>query len=227
MAAVVRAHRGVVACCAGLFAACSAWAAGGHHAVDDAAIMEPGNCKIESWLTDAQDGEHLLHAGTGCRVGPLEINGSAERSGRDGSSDAAYVLQGKWATKVLPQLSAGVSFWGNWQAHAAPHYQGSTLVGLLSWYPSKDLAAHLNLGRDFNREGADRQRSGVSLEWTLPVGWTVVGERFVQEGGHFARAGVRWPVADGWNVDLSRAQRLHGPGASNWTLGASWQFARP
>ena len=168
----------------GARASTASWAAGGHHAVDDAAIMEPGNCKVESWLTDAQDGQRLLHAGTGCRVGPLELNGAADHTRQQGSSDTAYSLQGKWATKLRPQLSAGVSFIENWQAHASPHDQGSTLIGLLSWYPSDTVAAHLNLGRDFARSGPNLPHSGASVEWTPADGWSLVGERFVQSGAH-------------------------------------------
>jgi hypothetical protein len=40
-------------------------------------------------------------------------------------------------------------------------------------------------------------------------------------------AGVRWAVSEAWSVDLSRAHRLRGPGESNWTVGATWQFTRP
>jgi len=27
-----------------------AWAAGGHHAVDDATILDPGACEFETWM---------------------------------------------------------------------------------------------------------------------------------------------------------------------------------
>jgi len=108
-----------------------------------------------------------------------------------------------------------------------PRYQGSTLSGLVSWFPRDDLALHLNLGRDFVRGDADQDRSGVSVEWTARPGWSITGERYLEVQTHFVRAGLRWAISEAWSVDLSRAHRLRGPGESTWTLGATWQFARP
>ena len=55
---------------------------------------------------------------------------------------------------------------------------------------------------------------------------TVYGEDPAAVAEIFVRGGARWAFIEGWSVDLSRAQRLSGPAASNWTLGAIWQFAR-
>ena len=41
------------------------------------------------------------------------------------------------------------------------------------------------------------------------------------------RAGVRWQAGEAWSIDFSRAQRLAGPAASNWTLGVNVEFGRP
>lgn len=90
-----------------------AMAAGGHHAVDDAAILGEGACEVKSWIAR-------------------------------GSSATGYGLAAKWAT----ELATGVN------------------------------------------------------------------------------AGVRWSPGEDRGVDLSRAQRLSGPGASDWTLGATWEFPR-
>lgn len=208
-------------------AASGALAAGGHHALDDAAILEPGTCQVESWYSRAGDGQRLLHAGTGCRVGPLELNLAAEhaRGGGDGSH-TGYQLQGKWATELRPGLQAGLSLAGGWQAHLRPRYQATSVVALLSWFPDDELALHLNLGRDLVRRGADQDRSGVSFEWTARPGWALTAERYAEAGSHFVRAGLRWALDDAWSIDLSRAHRLRGPGLSNWTFGATWQFPR-
>lgn len=48
-------------------------AAGGHHAIDDAVILQRGACEIESWHARATDGERLLHAGVGCGLGLVEV----------------------------------------------------------------------------------------------------------------------------------------------------------
>ena len=209
---------------AGLLWATSVMAAGGHHALDDAVILEPGTCQAESWLTRAGDHRRLLHAGGACRVGALEVGVAAERARADGANENGYQVQGKWATEVRPGVHAGLSLTGIWLAHARPRHQATSLVGLASWFPREDMAFHLNLGRDFLQGQADENRAGVSVEWTVRPGWSLTGERYFEAGAHFLRAGVRWAINEAWSADLSRAHRLQGPGASNWTLGACWQF---
>lgn len=209
-----------------LAAAGAAWSAGGHHAVDDAAILDEGQCKLEPWLTAGHGGQRLWHLGAGCRVGPVELNAALDHARGGGASQTGYGLQTKWATELAAGFSAGLSLAASSQTHVRPRYQGSTLSALLTWAARDDLALHLNVGRDFLHRAADQNRSGVAAEWTAAAGWSLVAERFLANHTHYARTGVRWGFADGWSVDLSRAQQLRGPGASNWTLGAIWQFPR-
>ncbi len=216
--------------CTGVAVLCwaaAAQSAGGHHAVDDAAILDPGLCQLEAWLKDVPSGERLAHGGAGCRIGPIELTAASEHT-RDGSpSQTISSLQAKWATGLAPGLSAGVSLAGDWRAHVRPHHQVATMAALLTWAARDDFALHANLGRDFVRAGSDLNRSGVAAEWTARPGWSLTAERYVEDRTQFARAGVRWCVSDAWNIDFSRAQRLRGPGASNWTIGTTWQFERP
>src|SRR5512146_7141 len=79
-----------------------ALAPGGHHSVDDALMLEPRTCQVESWLTTGDDRQRLLHAGSGCRLGPLEVSVAAEHVYFGGAGQSAYQLQGKWATEILP-----------------------------------------------------------------------------------------------------------------------------
>lgn len=208
-----------------LLAATGAWGAGGHHAVDDAAILDEGACKVESWFARG-GGERLLHAGAGCRVGPLELSAGADHARGGGSSATGYGLAAKWATELATGVNVGVLLAPGWQARVRPRYQGSTVLALATWAPRDDLSLHFNLGRDFLHRADDESRYGASVEWTPQSDWTLVVERFRAEQTHFVRAGVRWGFRDGWSVDLSRAQRLRGPGASDWTLGAIWEFPR-
>ena len=207
--------------------AAAARAAGGHHAVDDAAILDPGLCKLEAWLTGARDDERVAHAGGGCRIGPVEFNAASEYARDNGPSQTNSSLQAKWATQLTPALGAGVSVVSDWQAHVRPRHQRTTLAALLTWAVRDDLALHANLGRDFVHAGSDQNRSGVAAEWTARPGWSLVAERYTESRTQFVRAGVRWCVSDAWSIDFSRAQRLRGPGATNWTLGTTWQFQRP
>lgn len=211
---------------AALAASSAVRAAGGHHGVDDAAILEPGTCELEGWFTRTGPGERLLHAGAGCRVGPVELGVSAERA-RDPSSRATgYGLEVKWATEVAPDWSAGLSLSSGWQAHVRPRYQGSTAMALLTWAAREDLAVHANLGRDLLRGAPDEKRYGAAVEWMPREGWSLMAERYFESATHFVRTGVRWAVAENVTVDLSRAHSLRGPVPSNWTLGATWLVDR-
>ena len=211
---------------AGLAASGAAHGAGGHHGVDDAAILEPGTCELEGWFTRAGAGERLFHAGVGCRVGPVELGAAAERARDPAGHATGYGLQVKWAAELAPGVSAGLSLSPGWQARVRPRYQGSTLAALLTWTVTEDVALHANLGRDLVHGGADLPRSGVAVEWSPRSDWFLMAERYAEQQTHFVRAGLRWIVAEDWTVDLSRAHRLRGPGASNWTLGATWLIDR-
>ena len=69
------------------FALQEAHAAGGHHAVDDAAILEPGECQVETWADRERGGDRtLVHVGPACRIGPLEIGVNLDRTRMVGSS---------------------------------------------------------------------------------------------------------------------------------------------
>lgn len=200
-----------------------ACAAGGHHALDDANMVDPGACELEGWLTGARAGERLLHAGAACRVGPIEVGLAAERLRQDGAGETAWQAQLKWATEVAPNLHAGFSITPAWQARR-PRYEGVTALGLATWTPRDDWAVHANLGRDIARSGPGENRGGVSAEWLPGGGWSFTVERYREQGTHFARAGARRSIDDQWTLDLSRAQRLHGPAPSTWTLGVLRRF---
>lgn len=201
----------------------AAQAAGGHHAVDDAAILQSGTCEVESWLSRAR-GERSLHAGAGCRLGPVELGVATDYARPGGGSQTGYGLQAKWAREVAAGLSAGVSVSPGWQAHVRPRFQGTTVAGLVTWAARENIALHLNLGRDLVHGGPDQGRSGVSLEWAPREGWSIVGERYYEGRSHFARAGVRWAAIESLSLDFSRAQRLRGAAQSNWTLGLTWMI---
>lgn len=207
----------LVAAATGLLAA-AAHAVGGHFAVDDAEILAPGNCKLEGWFTRSPGDTRLAHTGSGCRVGPVELTVSGEYERVPGDSQTDWALSGKWAGQVAEGLSLGALLEPGWQAGGRPRYQGSSARILLSWQALPQVALHANVGRDFVRGPGDEPRHGVALVWKVAESWSVVGERYREEGGQFARAGLKWEPTQDWQLAFSRAQRLSGPGASAWTL---------
>lgn len=211
---------------AALCAAAPAWAAGGHHAVDDAALLEPGQCELEGWLARAHGGERLAHAGAGCRIGPAEVGLAGEHARLDGASATGWGMEAKWAMEWREGFSVGAKVGPSWAAHARPRYQGTSVSGLATWQPHEGIALHLNLGRDLVHRGDDLSRYGASVEWSAAPAWSLVAERYKEEGSHFVRAGVRFLAAESWSIDLSRSHRLGAAGASAWTVGATRALGR-
>ncbi len=209
-----------------LLACGSTWAAGGHHAVDDAAILLANECELEGWFSRVRGGERLVHAGANCRVGPVELGVASEYARFQGESQTAWGLEAKWAAELAPGFSVGAKAGPAWAAHVRPRYQGVSASALATWQARDNLAVHANLGRDFAHEGEDESRYGASVEWAPVPAWSLVGERYKEGGTHFVRGGVRFLGGEHWSVDLSRSHRLSGPGASAWTLGATWAFDR-
>ena len=211
---------------AGLAACGMARAAGGHHAVDDAAVGKPGDCKVEAWLGRAGGGDQLLHAGVGCLVGPVEFTFSGERVRAGGEGATNWAAQVKWVTEVATGWSVGATVVPSWQPGASQRFQGTTVTALGTWRARHDLSMHLNYGRNFASGGNSGNRGGLAAEWTPVAGWQWVAERFFEQDAHFARVGARWALTEGWSADLSRAQRIRGDAVSFWTVGATWQFQR-
>ncbi len=202
-------------------------AAGGHHAVDDANMLDEGQCKLEVWAEREAGGSRTLgHAGPGCRVGPVELDLNIERQKFAGLAGSTSVSpQIKWATSLNDQLNIGLVA-GSSFASPASRYTGSTVYIPLTWHAHDALLAHVNWGRDFQRDGPNQARGGLALEWAASAEWSFVGERFFQAGASTARLGVRWTMTPGVSFDISRARTL-GPAGPTWvTAGVNWQFDR-
>ena len=205
----------------------SAQAAGGHHAVDDAAMLDVGKCKLEGWAERETGGARTLHhLGTGCRVGPVELGLSLDKEKQTTSDNAtSYGPQIKWAFPLNDVLSVGVAASAKFNSQS-PHYASSTVVFPLSWRATETLSAHVNWGRNFLRGGAGQPRGGVSLEWAPTSDVSLVAERFREAANNSTRLGARYALTPDVKLDISQARSLHAGGVSWWTAGAIWEFDR-
>ena len=206
-------------------AATQTHAAGGHHSVDDAAILDPGQCQIETWC-----GRRLLHCGPACGVGPLALGLNLERERGADSRTLRAGPQIKWAFALTDTLSTGVLASGTWQrsdaGHASLRLADSSVVIPVTWQFDDAWRAHLNLGRDFHRAQPSTSHSGAALEWAALPALSFVAERFREGGRNAWRAGLRWTATPAVNVDLSHARDLRHDGPRGWTRGLTWAFAR-
>ena len=206
----------------------SAQAAGGHHAVEDANILESGQCSLETWAERQTGGDRrLVHAGPSCRVGPVELGLNLEREKfRDVDGKTLLGPQVKWAYSLTDELGIGVVAGASFST-ASASYVASSVVVPLTWRVTPSLAAHANYGRDLVRHGPDLPRGGLALEWSPTETRSFIGERFVQARAHSARLGARWTVTPGLSLDISRA-RTQGAAGPGWvTVGLNWELERP
>jgi len=202
-------------------------AAGGHHTVDDAALLEPGQCQLEVWFErEAGNARSLLHAGPACRAGPVQLGLALDRERSDASpATSSFSAQLKWARPLDERWSVGAVLALAGQDRS-PRYVGSTIVIPVTWKATDTLLAHLNVGRDFRHRQRDLNRAGLALEWAPLETGSLVAERYWEGGAHFRRVGARWALTPSTNIDLSQARGLHGSAPAWWTLGLSWTFER-
>ena len=189
-------------------------AAGGHFAVDDATILEPGMCQLEVWRDSADQIGSLWHVDPACRVGPVELAVNVDLLRvRERPSQTAFGPQVKWAGAIDDRINVGLVASATWRV-ATPQYVGATLYAPLTAQLSESLRAHFNVGRDWLRDGASFAHAGVALEWQALPAWAVIVERFRQAGGDFARVGAHWQASEAIGFDLSRTRGLGAAAAS-------------
>jgi hypothetical protein len=202
-------------------------AAGGHFAVDDAAILEAGTCLVETWWERADHAGSLMHLGPACRVGPVELALNADRiQPRDRAAQTPVGPQIKWAVPIADRVSVGLVTLIAWQG-SSPRYAGATWYAPLTLRLADALLLNVNVGQDWLRDLPSRGRAGASLEWQAAPEWTIIGERFRQYGADFARLGARWQQSSSIGFDLSRARGVGSTSGGTWTLAATWTFDAP
>jgi hypothetical protein len=211
---------------ASLLLACAAGrAAGGHHAVDDAAIADPGQCQVELWAEHSPQ-HHLQHLGPACNIAGAEVGINLDRNALSPSPTLRLRgVQSKWAWELRPGLSAGLAVGATWQSGGPPDRTYSLLLPM-TWQPRDDLWLHLNLGRDFRHAATDLTRRGIAMEWQPHPQWQGLVEWFDDGLRLQRRAGLRYIPTSQLSIDLSRAQATTGQREAWWTLGLTWTWNR-
>ena len=212
----------------GLFGlAAQSLAAGGHYSVEDAVILEPQQCQVDTWLSRENGGARTLaHLGPACRLGPVELSLNLDRTRQIGSKIAlSGGPQIKWASPVTESLSAGIVVSTNLQ-NGPVRFTGNSLVFPLTWQARETVLIHANLGRDFRRGAPDTNRAGVAAEWAPLAQWSLITERYRENATNFWRVGTRYALNSSLNLDLSQARGLNKGELPFWTFGATWLFDR-
>lgn len=197
--------------------------AGGHFAVDDAALLDPGQCQVEVWLERDPGPRTLSHVGPDCRVGALELGFNVDHLQGDVSSTLVGP-QLKWAHAIGERASVGAVALASWSSRGA-RLATTGAYAIVTLQVAESVWLHGNGGRDWFADTSPTSRAGVSLEWHAAPAWSLIGEHFRQFGLNASRLGVRWQASPALSIDLSRAGGTGTTLDPWWTIGANWTFA--
>src|ERR1044071_943964 len=207
-----------------------ALAAGAAYQVDTAEVSEPGSCKVESWVSSADNHDLIASVAPACVVNlgrPIEISSQFTRTRADG----------EWGTGAAPKLKT------NLIPTAIASYD--LLTGENTGYSvtvpatlrlSNVVRINLNAGWQRDRTvNHDYFTYGAGFDWRTPDNvWTITGEVFGQLGAADAedrgtveprfQLGLRYRPVDEFNIDLIYGRNLAGERANWITLATVIRF---
>lgn len=231
---------------AGLLAAAIAFAphadaAGTAYGADTADVNEPGNCKIESWLSWASNQDFLAVSNPSCVVDlsrPVEISAQIQRARSNDEWGAS--IAPKFKTNLLPTAIGrfGVAVAGG----AMFDMVSAENTGFFFYVPatlrmSNVVRVNLNAGWLWDRV-ADQHyvtyAAGVDYRTADNV-WTLTAEIFGQLGTADtasvtqprAQVGLRWRPVDQISMDAILGRNITGENANWVTFATSIRFPAP
>lgn len=232
--------RRVIFILAALLAAENARAAGGAFSVDDAAVDLPGRCKVETWLSVANNPKSDWNATIAptCSI-PLmghrfELGPTFQRSRAAGEYDTTLSVKAK---TPLPgfDLMAGDRFGvalvagGSFDAR-----NGDTHTMFFNAPVTLRVtdAFTVNINAGYHEDRIERYSAitwGVGFELSLkPVAldkFTFIAEAFSNHADHTAtQIGLRFTPMDKLDIDLIYGYNLTSEAASWLTLGLTYRF---
>jgi hypothetical protein len=203
----------------------AAQAAGGHFDVDDAAVLEPGRCQVETWLTRSPGALTTAHLGPSCRIGPVELGFNVDRFKAQAVGGSTLGPQLKWvADPVINRLNAGVVAALGLKAQGDAR-TSRTLYFPLTWAPHDSFAVNAIIGADWVAGNRGTRRLGIAGEWSAGGQATVIAERFGAGGEWVSRLGLRVSLGDSLSLDLSAA-RADLQTRRLFAIGLNHEFAR-
>ena len=188
---------------------------------DDARIVDPGACQVESWVRSNRNSTEGW-ALPGCNPsGNLELTlGGGRLHDGTGTRTTSLVLQGKTLFRPLEANGWG---WGAALGVASdPRTGARDVYGYLpvSWSLRNDHSfLHANLG--VKQEGLVKLRQitwGLGLEQPVADHFGLIGEAFSQDKGRpFLQFGLRyWVLRDRVQLDATAGNRMGSATNERW-----------
>jgi hypothetical protein len=216
-------------------------AAGAAYQVDTAEVSEPGSCKVESWVSSADNRDFIASVSPACVVSlgrPVEVSAQFQRTRADD----------EWGTAVSPKLKTNLvpTAIGSWGIAASATATFDLITkentALFVTIPatlrvSNVVRINLNAGWQLDRTSNQHFFTyGAGFDWRTPDNvWTITGEMFGQIGNAEEHGtveprfqlGLRYRPVDEFNVDLIYGRNLTGERANWLTLATVFRFKMP
>jgi hypothetical protein len=211
-------------------------AAGGAFLVDDAEVGKVGSCKVESWVSSADNRDFISAVAPACTVDitrPVELQPGFVRFRSDGEWGTDFVFRGK--TNILP-VDTGMLGLGLIGGTAFDLLTGDN-IAVFANVPatnqlSEQLRINLNAGWLWDRRDPADERHlfswGAGVEWVPVDKVTLIAEVFGFVGGlnndpRF-QAGIRFTPVRAFDIDLIYGHNITGERADWITLGLNVRF---
>jgi hypothetical protein len=215
-----------------------AHAAGAAYQVDTSEVSEAGSCKVESWVSLADNRDRFAAVTPTCAfegLRPYELSAQFSRSRSDG----------EWSTGLAPKLKvnlapSGIGVFG-WAVEATTFFDltGTQNTGIAVGIPatvrlSDNARINLNAGWFWDRT-TDRQYAtygaGLDLRTSDNV-WTFTAEVFGQLGAADEasmvqprfQTGLRYRPVDEFNIDVIYGRNIYGENANWITVATTVRF---
>jgi hypothetical protein len=224
----------------------SALAAGGAFVVDDTGIGNPGDCKVESWMSFASNHDFIAATSPACVVKlaiPFELGGQLQRSRDDGAWGTSGTLKAKANLIPLEKHPFGLAIAGGatWDLITGASTGGFVNVPI-SFQVREDFRINVNGGWLYDNVAKISYATwGAGFEWNFVKPLTLIGEVYGQAGALPAvnpgdpppsntlveprtQLGLRFTPRDNIDIDVIWGHNITGENAHWGTLGLNIRF---
>ena len=221
-------------------------AAGGAFAVDDSVIGNPGDCKVESWMSLASNHDFTAATSPACVVKlgiPVELGGQLQRSRDDGAWGTSGTLKAKVNLIPLEKHPFGLAIAGGatWDLITGANTGGYINVPV-AFQVRDNFRINVNGGWLYDNAAKIGYATwGVGFEWNFVKPLTLIGEVYGQAGALPAvnsgdpppfntiveprtQLGLRFTPHDKIDIDLIWGHNITGENAHWGTIGVNLRF---
>ncbi|MCI4590812.1 hypothetical protein MOK15_12005 [Sphingobium sp. BYY-5] len=223
----MRLVNGATALLLALLVAGPAFAAGGEHVVDDAAVETPGACHLENWVTVSSGDAGLINSAPACtrKAWPnLELGGFVAHSWADRTDDTLIGLSPKLMLRSEDRgvgigIAASVGY-----GIDRSRFETASVIVPVTIPAGGRLRFNLNAGWQWTRAG-DRHDLflGAQAEVAIRSDLNLMVETFTRDEGKVGgQTGLRWTVAGGAvDLDLIGGRYVDGATRNSVSIGVT------